>query len=136
QRVDGRTGERRVLPDWYQSGGLLVCDDKGCQMRKLQGLRRSEQVAFVYVFECLQTANSGRSGSPRKFPVSGRSRQHTEVAVALDARRRYQWPAGQPAGLVSQRARSASLTSRSSSLQQRALPHRAEVEEFEVAKVG
>ena len=34
-------------------------------------------------------ANSGRSGSPRKFPVSGRSRQHTEVAVAVDARWRH-----------------------------------------------
>ena len=34
-RVDGRTCERWVLPDWYKSGGVLVCDDKGCQMQKL-----------------------------------------------------------------------------------------------------
>jgi hypothetical protein len=35
-------------------------------------------------------ANSGRSRSPRRFPVSGRSRQHAEVAAVVDARRRYQ----------------------------------------------
>jgi len=34
-RVDGRTCERWVLPDWYKSGGALVCDDKGFQMQKL-----------------------------------------------------------------------------------------------------
>jgi len=34
-RVDGRTCERWVLPDWYKSGGVLACDDKGCQMQKL-----------------------------------------------------------------------------------------------------
>ena len=33
---------------------------------------------------------SGRSWAPRKFPVSGRSRQHAEVAAAVAARRRYQ----------------------------------------------
>ena len=35
------------------------------------------------------SANSGRSRSPRKFPVSGRSRQHAEVAAAVDTRRWY-----------------------------------------------
>jgi hypothetical protein len=35
-------------------------------------------------------ANSSRSRSPRKFPMSGHSRQHVEVAVAVDARGRHQ----------------------------------------------
>ena len=34
-RVDGRTCERWVLPDWYESGGILVCDEKGCRAQKL-----------------------------------------------------------------------------------------------------
>jgi UDP-2,3-diacylglucosamine hydrolase len=34
-RVDGRVCERWVLPDWYQSGGVLVCDEKGCRAEKL-----------------------------------------------------------------------------------------------------
>jgi len=34
-RVDGRVCERWVLPDWYESGGVLVCDDKGCQMQNV-----------------------------------------------------------------------------------------------------
>ena len=33
----------------------------------------------------LLPASSGRSRSPRKFPVSGRSGQHAEAAVAVDA---------------------------------------------------
>ena len=35
-------------------------------------------------------AISGLSRSPRKFPMSGRSRQQAEVAPAVDAWRRYQ----------------------------------------------
>jgi len=34
-RVDGRVCERWVLPDWYESGGVLVCDEKGCRPKKL-----------------------------------------------------------------------------------------------------
>jgi UDP-2,3-diacylglucosamine hydrolase len=34
-RADGRVCERWVLPDWYESGGVLVCDEKGCRMEKL-----------------------------------------------------------------------------------------------------
>ena len=34
-RVDGRVCERWVLPDWYESGGVLVCDEKGCRAEKL-----------------------------------------------------------------------------------------------------
>lgn len=34
-RVDGRVCERWVLPDWYESGGILVCDEKGCRAEKL-----------------------------------------------------------------------------------------------------
>jgi UDP-2,3-diacylglucosamine hydrolase len=34
-RVDGRICERWVLPDWYESGGVLVCDEKGCRAEKL-----------------------------------------------------------------------------------------------------
>src|SRR5258705_203026 len=30
-RVDGRVCERWVLTDWYESGGVLVCDEKGCR---------------------------------------------------------------------------------------------------------
>ena len=37
-RVDGRVCERWVLPDWYESGGVLVCDESGCRMETLQGL--------------------------------------------------------------------------------------------------
>ncbi len=33
--VDGRTCERWVLPDWYETGGVLVCDDRGCRMERL-----------------------------------------------------------------------------------------------------
>ena len=31
-----------------------------------------------------------RSATPRKLPVSGRSRQHAEVAVAMDTRGRHE----------------------------------------------
>jgi UDP-2,3-diacylglucosamine hydrolase len=34
-RVDGRVCERWVLPDWYESGGVLTCDEKGCGVEKL-----------------------------------------------------------------------------------------------------
>ena len=34
-RLDGRTCERWVLPDWYESGGVLVCDEKGCRREEL-----------------------------------------------------------------------------------------------------
>jgi UDP-2,3-diacylglucosamine hydrolase len=33
--VDGRSCERWVLPDWYETGGVLVCDDRGCRMERL-----------------------------------------------------------------------------------------------------
>jgi UDP-2,3-diacylglucosamine hydrolase len=35
RRVDGRVCERWVLPDWYESGGVLVCDEKGYRAEKL-----------------------------------------------------------------------------------------------------
>lgn len=31
-RVDGRSCERWVLPDWYETGGYLRCDDSGCRL--------------------------------------------------------------------------------------------------------
>ena len=34
-QVDGRICERWVLTDWYESGGVLVCDEKGCRAEKL-----------------------------------------------------------------------------------------------------
>jgi hypothetical protein len=34
--------------------------------------------------DALSSANSGSSGSPWKFPVNNRSRQQTEVTVAVD----------------------------------------------------
>lgn len=30
--VDGRVCERWVLPDWYEAGGVLVCDESACRM--------------------------------------------------------------------------------------------------------
>jgi UDP-2,3-diacylglucosamine hydrolase len=33
--VDGRVCERWVLPDWYESGGVLACDGNGCRMESL-----------------------------------------------------------------------------------------------------
>jgi UDP-2,3-diacylglucosamine hydrolase len=33
--VDGHTCERWVLPDWYETGGALVCDEDGCRMQRL-----------------------------------------------------------------------------------------------------
>jgi UDP-2,3-diacylglucosamine hydrolase len=33
--VDGRRCERWVLPDWYQRGGYLRCDDTGCRAESL-----------------------------------------------------------------------------------------------------
>jgi UDP-2,3-diacylglucosamine hydrolase len=30
--VDGRASERWVLPDWYEKGGYLACDAKGCRL--------------------------------------------------------------------------------------------------------
>ena len=38
----------------------------------------------------LLSATSGHTASPRKFPLSGRSREHAEVAGAVYARRRHQ----------------------------------------------
>jgi UDP-2,3-diacylglucosamine hydrolase len=29
--VDGRACERWVLPDWYDRGGYLRCDERGCE---------------------------------------------------------------------------------------------------------
>jgi UDP-2,3-diacylglucosamine hydrolase len=37
--VDGRTCERWVLPDWYETGGVLVCDESGCRMERLVSAR-------------------------------------------------------------------------------------------------
>jgi len=34
--VDGRTCERWVLPDWYETGGVLVCDEAGCRLETLR----------------------------------------------------------------------------------------------------
>jgi len=34
-RVDGRLCERWVLPDWYATGGALVCDESGCRPEKV-----------------------------------------------------------------------------------------------------
>jgi UDP-2,3-diacylglucosamine hydrolase len=31
-RVDGHVCERWVLPDWYETGGFLVCDGDGCRL--------------------------------------------------------------------------------------------------------
>lgn len=33
--VDGRACERWVLPDWYEQGGYLRCDARGCEARKV-----------------------------------------------------------------------------------------------------
>ncbi len=35
--VDGQACERWVLPDWYESGGYLRCDDHGCQLQDWPG---------------------------------------------------------------------------------------------------
>jgi UDP-2,3-diacylglucosamine hydrolase len=34
--VDGRSCERWVLPDWYQSGGYLECDPAGCRAGRVE----------------------------------------------------------------------------------------------------
>lgn len=34
--VDGRPRERWVLPDWYDQGGYLVCDQDGCRLEPLE----------------------------------------------------------------------------------------------------
>ncbi|OYY92575.1 MAG: UDP-2,3-diacylglucosamine diphosphatase [Hydrogenophilales bacterium 28-61-23] len=31
-RHNGQIGERWVLPDWYETGGYLACDELGCQL--------------------------------------------------------------------------------------------------------
>ena len=31
-RVNGHDCERWVLPDWYQTGGYIVCDQQGCEL--------------------------------------------------------------------------------------------------------
>jgi UDP-2,3-diacylglucosamine hydrolase len=33
--VDGRVCERWVLPDWYERGGALVCDESACRMESV-----------------------------------------------------------------------------------------------------
>jgi len=33
--LDGQTAQRIVLPEWYEQGGVLVCDLKGCQQLPL-----------------------------------------------------------------------------------------------------
>lgn len=33
-RIDGHVCERWVLPDWYESGGYLVCTDQGCKLNQ------------------------------------------------------------------------------------------------------
>jgi len=35
-RVDGRLCERWVLPDWYETGGALRCDENGCRAEKIR----------------------------------------------------------------------------------------------------
>ncbi len=30
--IDGRACERWVLPDWYETGGYLTCDERGCRL--------------------------------------------------------------------------------------------------------
>lgn len=35
--VDGRECERWVLPDWYETGGYLLCDAAGCRAMALAG---------------------------------------------------------------------------------------------------
>jgi UDP-2,3-diacylglucosamine hydrolase len=34
-RVDGKICERWVLPDWYEAGGVLACDEKGCRLEEI-----------------------------------------------------------------------------------------------------
>lgn len=34
-RVDDHVCERWVLPDWYETGGVLVCDASGCRFEKV-----------------------------------------------------------------------------------------------------
>jgi UDP-2,3-diacylglucosamine hydrolase len=34
-RVDDHVCERWVLPDWYETGGVLVCDEDGCRMERI-----------------------------------------------------------------------------------------------------
>lgn len=31
--IDGAAGQRHVLPDWYQAGGALWCDQDGCRIK-------------------------------------------------------------------------------------------------------
>jgi UDP-2,3-diacylglucosamine hydrolase len=31
-QLNGQTCERWVLPDWYESGGYLACDERGCRL--------------------------------------------------------------------------------------------------------
>ena len=33
--VDGHNCERWVLPDWYESGGYIVCTHQGCRLENL-----------------------------------------------------------------------------------------------------
>jgi UDP-2,3-diacylglucosamine hydrolase len=33
--IDGRSCERWVLPDWYETGGYLACDESGCRQATL-----------------------------------------------------------------------------------------------------
>lgn len=35
--IDGRVCERWVLPDWYEQGGYLYCDESGCKAIKYSG---------------------------------------------------------------------------------------------------
>jgi hypothetical protein len=53
----------------------------------MNGCRR-ETGRLVRARQLVLAATSGRSPSLRKFPVSGRPRQHAKVAVAVDAGRR------------------------------------------------
>lgn len=34
--LDGQTASRYVLPDWYGQGGVLVCDETGCESQPLK----------------------------------------------------------------------------------------------------
>ena len=33
--LDGKTVTRTVLPDWYERGGVLACDESGCRLEEL-----------------------------------------------------------------------------------------------------
>ncbi|MEN6585152.1 MAG: UDP-2,3-diacylglucosamine diphosphatase [Sulfuricella sp.] len=38
--IDGHRCERWVLPDWYEQGGYLRCDEHGCAAIKIEGVQK------------------------------------------------------------------------------------------------